>query len=139
MPTLQSAKAMDQSGSTQSAIAAQEDKAAKVAALSQALVCIDKFKKSQEEKEDNRGGPNASEMNDFATHLQEASQGAGSGTGKTFPFVTSMGAKEQITDVLNKEQASISTKSLFKRAFCVSFSTLLSLIFPIVFLGVQGW
>ena len=84
-------------------IAAQEDKAAKVAALSQALVCIDKFKKIQEEKEDNRCGPNASEINDLATNLQEASQGAASGPGKTFPFVT---AKEQITDVLNKEQVS---------------------------------
>ena len=88
---------MDQSGSAQSSIAAQEDKAAKVAALSQALVCIDKFKKSQEEKEDNRGGPNASEMNDFATHLQEASQGAATGTGKS------------LADVLNKEQASTHT------------------------------
>ena len=37
----------------------------------------------------------------------QASQGAASGTGKgKFPFVTSMGAKEQITDVLNKEQVS---------------------------------
>merc|ERR1719312_177232 len=90
----QAAKTMDQSGSAQSSIAAQEDKAAKVAALSQALVCIDKFKKSQEEKEDNRGGPNASEMNDFATHLQEASQGAATGTGKS------------LADVLNKEQVS---------------------------------
>ena len=54
----------------QSSIAAQEDKAAKVATISQALVCINNFKKSQEEKDD-RGGPNASEMNDFATHLQE--------------------------------------------------------------------
>ena len=47
-----------------------------VAALSQALNYIDKFRKSQESKEDKTGGPDASEINDLATNLQEVSQGA---------------------------------------------------------------
>ena len=37
---------------------------------------IDKFRKSQESKEDKTGGPDEAEINDLATNLQEASQGA---------------------------------------------------------------
>ena len=53
----------------------QGDKAAKVAALSQALNVIDKFRKSQENKEEkSRMRVNASEIDDLATNLQVASQ-----------------------------------------------------------------
>ena len=64
-----------------------DDKAAKVAALSQALDFIDKFRKSQESKEDKTGGPDEAEINDLATNLQEASQGASTKSNKSFHFV----------------------------------------------------
>ena len=48
----------------------------KVAALSQALNLFDKFRKNQESKEDKTGGPDAEEIEDLATNLQEVSQGA---------------------------------------------------------------
>ena len=63
-----------------------DDKAAKVAALSQALDFIDKFRKSQESKEDKTGGPDEAEINDLATNLQEASQGASTKSNKSFHF-----------------------------------------------------
>lgn len=64
-----------------------DDKAAKVAALSQALDFIDKFRKSQESKEDKTGGPDEAEINDLATNLQEASQGAPTKSNKSLHFV----------------------------------------------------
>lgn len=63
-----------------------DDKAAKVAALSQALDIIDKYRKSQESKEDKTGGPDEAEINDLATNLQEASQGASTKSNKSFHF-----------------------------------------------------
>ena len=64
-----------------------DDKAAKVAALSQALDFIDKFRKSQESKEDKTGGPDEEEINDLATNLQEASQGAPTKSNQTLHIV----------------------------------------------------
>ena len=88
---------------------AGDDKASKVAALSQALHHIDQFRKSQESKEDKTGGPDEAEINDLATNLQEASQGASTKSNKSFPFGAA-GAVEatkfQITEVLDKEQLS---------------------------------
>ena len=46
-----------------------------VAALSQALTLFDKFKRTQESKEDKTSGPGEKEIDDLATNLQEASQG----------------------------------------------------------------
>lgn len=57
-----------------------------MAALSQALDFIDKFRKSQESKEDKTGGPDEAEINDLATNLQEASQGASTKSNKSFHF-----------------------------------------------------
>ena len=86
-----------------------DDKASKVAALSQALHHIDQFRKTQELKEDKNGGPDASEINDLANHLQEASHGASTKSNKSFPFGgagTVDATKIQITEVLDKEQLS---------------------------------
>ncbi len=83
-----------------------DDKAAKVAALSQALDCIDKFRKNQESKEFKTGGPDEAEINDLATNLQEASQGASTKSNKSLPFVGTVEAKDQISEVLDKEQIS---------------------------------
>ena len=46
-----------------------------MAALSQALDFIDKFRKNQESKEDQSGGPDPAEIENLASNLQEASQG----------------------------------------------------------------
>jgi hypothetical protein len=92
-----------------------DDKAAKVAAISQALDFIDKFRKSQESKESDKtcGPVDESEINDLATNLQEASQACGASStksSKSFPFggtgagTVEGGAKDQITEVLDKEQ-----------------------------------
>lgn len=85
-----------------------DDKASKVAVLSQALELIDKFRKSQDSKEDKTGGPDEAEINDLATNLQEASQGASTKSNKSFPFGggTVEATKFQITEVLDKEQSS---------------------------------
>ena len=88
---------------------AGDDKASKVAALSQALHHIDQFRKSQESKEDKTGGPDEAEINDLATNLQEASQGASTKSNKSFPFGaagTVEATKFQISEVLDKEQLS---------------------------------
>ena len=97
-----------------------DDKASKVAALSQALHHIDQFRKTQELKEDKNGGPDASEINDLANHLQEASHGASTKSNKSFPFGgagTVDATKIQITEVLDKEQLStaIGEKNAFKK------------------------
>ena len=44
--------------------------------MNHALEHIKKLIKSQESKEDKTGGPDASEINDLASNLQEVSQGA---------------------------------------------------------------
>ena len=43
--------------------------------MSQALTLFDKFKRTQESKEDKTSGPGEKEIDDLATNLQEASQG----------------------------------------------------------------
>ena len=48
---------------------------------------IDKFRKSQESKEDKTGGPDEAEINDLATNLQEASQGAPTKSNKSLHFI----------------------------------------------------
>ena len=86
-----------------------DDKASKVAALSQALQHIDQFRKTQESKEDKTRGPDEAEINDLATNLQEASQGASTKSNKSFPFggaATVDANKIQISEVLDKEQNS---------------------------------
>ena len=83
------------------------DKADKVAALTKALDCIDKFRKNQESKD----VPDQTELDDFATNLQEASHGASTKSNKSFHFGGGDAGVEatkcrQITEVLDKQQLS---------------------------------
>ncbi len=75
------------------ALKPQDDKALKVAALSQALNFFDKFRKNQESKEDKSRGrrrPDAAEIDDLASGLQEASQGASAPANKVANLPTAI-------------------------------------------------
>ena len=54
--------------------------------MSQALDYIDKFRKNQESKEDKSTGPDAAEIDDLASNLQEVSQGANAPNNKVNPY-----------------------------------------------------
>ena len=85
------------------------DKAARIAALTQALDFIDKFTKNQESKDGKAGMPDAAEINDLATNLQEVGQDASTKSNKSFHFgggAAVDATKCQITEVLDKEQLS---------------------------------
>lgn len=85
------------------------DKAARIAALTQALDFIDKFTKNQESKDGKAGAPDAAEINDLATNLQEVGQDASTKSNKSFHFgggAAVDATKCQITEVLDKEQLS---------------------------------
>jgi len=78
-------------------INSNEKKALQVATLSQALGFVDEFRKSQSLKIDKANrGPNESEINDLATNLLEASQGAS--VPSTCDFAESLDKQEDISD-----------------------------------------
>ena len=104
----QTKKPEEREGQGQRQTPITDDKAATVAALTKALDCIDKFRKSNQESKD---GPDQREIEDFATNLQEASQEASTKSNNSFHFggggVGVEATKcEQITKVLDKEQLS---------------------------------
>ena len=60
---------------------------------------------TKESKEDKTTGPDASDIADLASGLQEASQGANKApANKAFPFLNHVDGKEQISEALNEEQ-----------------------------------
>ena len=99
----------------------QDDKALKVAALSQALNFFDKFRKNQESKEDKTVGPDAAEIEVLASNMQEASQGVSAPASKGFPFLNSIEGNDQhLSDIMNEEQLGAAGRA--GEGFCAAVS-----------------
>jgi len=76
-----------------------------VAALSQALNYWDNFRRHQESKEDQTTGPDAAEIENLASNLQTASQGANTNAAnKDLSFLFDVEGKQHISGVVNEEQ-----------------------------------
>jgi len=94
-----------------------EKKALQVATLSQAMGFVDQFRKSQSQKVDKSNrAPNESEINDLATNLLEASQGAS--VPSTCEFPESLDKQEGRSD----ETFTDSQKKKEGDGFCVAVS-----------------